>query len=200
MKSSFSAKFNSLRKERKLSVRDISLMTGVPLREVKKWDKGSSLPNDSRVMKALEGLLGEDITRDFSTIDKEVIQKERIDQNLFSLDDSIFKERRNVFGKLKEKIFPNTRTQERKQPTDYIKVEPFEEVPTEAQVNQALIIESSEEDLLIEYPYINDPHQIVTYWKRNAKTFMVLVFILVIGMRSLSMFWETLTLFINNLI
>ena len=80
MKSSFSAKFNSLRKERKLSVRDISLMTGVPLREVKKWDKGSSLPNDSRVMKALEGLLGEDITRDLSTIDKEVIQKERIDQ------------------------------------------------------------------------------------------------------------------------
>lgn len=200
MKSSFSVKFKSLRKERKLSLRDISLMTGVPVREVRKWEKGSSLPNDSRVTKALEGLLGEDISKNFSTIDKKPTQNERIDQNLFSLDESIFKERRNVFGRLKEKIFPNTRTQERKQPTDYIKVEPFEEVPTEAQVNQTLIIDSREEDLLIEYPYINDPHQITTYWKRNAKTFMVLIFILIIGMRSLSMFWENLTLFLNNLI
>ena len=81
-----------------------------------------------------------------------------------------------------------------------IQVQGGEEVPTEAQVNQTLIIDSREEDLLIEYPYINDPHQITTYWKRNAKTFMVLIFILIIGMRSLSMFWENLTLFLNNLI
>ena len=39
MKSSFSIKFNTLRKERKLSIREIALMTGVSTREVKKWEK-----------------------------------------------------------------------------------------------------------------------------------------------------------------
>ena len=41
MKSSFSIKFNTLRKDRKLSIKEVALMTGVSPREVKKWENGS---------------------------------------------------------------------------------------------------------------------------------------------------------------
>ena len=95
MKSSFSIKFNTLRKERKLSIREIALMTGVSTREVKKWEKGSSLPADTRVMEALVGLLGEEISREFSTIEKKTLHEERVDQSLFSLDDKPKSDLRN---------------------------------------------------------------------------------------------------------
>ena len=58
----------------------------------------------------------------------------------------------------------------------------------------------TEENIPMEYPYINDPKQIVIYWKRNIKTFLVLLVILVIGIRSLSMFWVNISIFIDNLI
>ena len=73
MTSNFSSKFTTLRKERKLSIRDISLMTGVSTKEVKKWEKGTAIPNGSRIASALEGLLGEDICKDFSFMEDQVM-------------------------------------------------------------------------------------------------------------------------------
>ena len=200
MKSSFSIKFNTLRKERKLSIREVALMTGVSTREVKKWEKGSSLPADTRVMEALVGLLGEEISREFSTIEKKILHEERVDQSLFSLDESIFKERRNIVGRLKERIVPK-RSQSKTQPTDFIKIEPTEEAISDSKMNSVSSLEKeTEEHIPMEYPYINDPQQIVIYWKRNIKTFLVLLVILIIGIRSLSMFWVNLSIFIDNLI
>ena len=195
MKSSFSIKFNTLRKDRKLSIREVALMTGVSPREVKKWEKGASVPSDTRVMEALEGLLGEEISREFSTIEKDIV-----DQSIFSLDESIFKERRNLVGRAKERILPK-RIQQKIQPTDYIKTEPTEKVITDSQIENIASLEAEpEEDISMEYPYINDPQQIVIYWKRNIKTFLVLLVILFIGARSLSMFWVNISIFIDNLI
>ena len=57
-----------------------------------------------------------------------------------------------------------------------------------------------EEIGVLEFPYINDPDQIMIYWKRNFKTLLILLLFLMIGFRSLSMFWENITLFIDNLI
>ena len=200
MKSSFSIKFNTLRKERKLSIREIALMTGVSTREVKKWEKGSSLPADTRVMEALVGLLGEEISREFSTIEKKTLHEERVDQSLFSLDESIFKDRRNMVGRVKERILPK-RSQPKKQPTDFIKIEPTQEAIADSKINSVSSLETeTEENIPMEYPYINDPKQIVIYWKRNIKTFLVLLVILVIGIRSLSMFWVNISIFIDNLI
>ena len=200
MKSSFSIKFNTLRKERKLSIREVAIMTGVTTREVKKWEKGSSLPADTRVMEALVGLLGEEISREFSTIEKKILHEERVDQSLFSLDESIFKERRNIVGRVKERILPK-RSQPKKQPTDFIKIEPTQEAIADSKINSVSSLETeTEENIPMEYPYINDPKQIVIYWKRNIKTFLVLLVILVIGIRSLSMFWVNISIFIDNLI
>ena len=200
MKSSFSIKFNTLRKDRKLSIREIALMTGVTPREVKKWEKGASLPSDTRVMEALVGLLGEEISREFSTIEKDIVHEKVLDQSIFSLDESIFKERRNLVGRVKERILPK-RIQQKNQPTDFIKTEPTEKVITDSQIDNVGSLEvEPEEDISMEYPYINDPQQIVTYWKRNIKTFLVLLVILFIGARSLSMFWVNISIFIDNLI
>ncbi len=200
MKSSFSIKFNTLRKDRKLSIREIALMTGVTPREVKKWEKGASLPSDTRVMEALVGLLGEEISKEFSTIEKDIVHEKVLDQSIFSLDESIFKERRNLVGRVKERILPK-RIQQKNQPTDFIKTEPTEKVITDSQIDNVGSLEvEPEEDISMEYPYINDPQQIVTYWKRNIKTFLVLLVILFIGARSLSMFWVNISIFIDNLI
>ncbi len=200
MKSSFSIKFNTLRKDRKLSIREVALMTGVTPREVKKWEKGVSLPSDTRVMEALEGLLGEEISREFSTIEKDIVDEKVLDQSIFSLDESIFKERRNLVGRVKERILPK-RIQQKNQPTDFIKTEPTEKVITDSQIDNVGSLEvEPEEDISMEYPYINDPQQIVIYWKRNIKTFLVLLVILFIGGRSLSMFWVNISIFIDNLI
>ena len=210
MTSSFSSKFITLRKERKLSIRDISLMTGVSTKEVKKWEKGSALPNGTRVVRALEGLLGENICKDFSIIDEHAIDDNLEVEPLFSVDETIFKERRNMLGRLKEKFIPARIVQQRNS-TDYIKIEPSEEIHSawgsfESIVNTGPIksindLDVEQEEIgVLEFPYINDPDQIMIYWKRNFKTFLILLLFLMIGFRSLSMFWENITLFIDNLI
>lgn len=200
MKSNFSSKFNALRKKRKLSVREIAVMTGTTTKEVKKWEKGTSLPSDTRVMSALEGLLGEDISKEFSVINDEISKSSDQEHSVFSLDESIFKERRNSIGRFKEKILPK-RAKQKNNPTDYIKIETSEEV-----VDTDAILTVQTEDLnkeinsTIEAPYINDPEQIIVYWKRNIKTFVLLILFLVIGIRSFNMFWKNASLFIDNLI
>ena len=200
MTSSFSSKFITLRKERKLSIRDISLMTGVSTKEVKKWEKGTALPNGTRVVRALEGLLGENICKDFSIIDEHAINDNLEVEPLFSVDETIFKERKNRIGRLKEKFFPARIVQQRNS-TDYIKIEPSEEIVNTGPIKSINDLDVEQEEIgVLEFPYINDPDQIMIYWKRNFKTFLILLLFLMIGFRSLSMFWENITLFIDNLI
>ena len=200
MTSNFSSKFTTLRKERKLSIRDISLMTGVSIKEVKKWEKGTALPNGTRVVSALEGLLGEDICKDFSIMEDQAIGGNLQNEPLFSVDETIFKERKNRVGRLREKIFPE-RTKQHKNPTDYIKIEPSEQIVNTGPISSVGDIDVvQEESVTFEYPYINDPDQIIIYWKRNIKTFLILLILLIVGFRSFNMFWENITLFIDNLI
>ena len=88
-------------------------MTGVSTKEVKKWEKGTALPNGTRVVRALEGLLGENICKDFSIIDEHAINDNLEVEPLFSVDETIFKERKNRIGRLKEKFFPARIVQQR---------------------------------------------------------------------------------------
>jgi predicted transcriptional regulator len=200
MTSNFSSKFSTLRKERKLSIRDISLMTGVSTKEVKKWDKGTAIPNGSRIASALEGLLGEDICKDFSFMEDQVMDGNLRGKPFFSVDETIFKERKNRIGRLKEKVFPE-KTKQHKNPTDYIKIEPSEEIVNTGLIATVADVDvAQKESVTLEYPYINDPDQIMTYWKRNIKTFLILILLLIVGFRSFYMFWENVTLFIDNLI
>ena len=54
--------FNELKKNRGLSNKQIASFTGVKLKEVKQWESGTSFPIESKVVDALEGLLGTEIT------------------------------------------------------------------------------------------------------------------------------------------
>ena len=55
---SFHQIFNELKKDRGLSNKQIASFTGVKLKEVKQWEAGTSFPIETKVVDALEGLLG----------------------------------------------------------------------------------------------------------------------------------------------
>ena len=103
------------------------------------------MPADTRGMEALVGLLGEEISRECSTIEKKTLHEARVDQSLFSLDESIFKERRNMVGRVKERILPK-RSQPKKQPTDFIKTEPTEEAIADSKINSVSSLETETEE------------------------------------------------------
>ena len=58
----FSTLFLRLKEERGLSNKQISSFTGAPLKEVKKWESGLAIPTEKRIVAALEGILGSEIT------------------------------------------------------------------------------------------------------------------------------------------
>ena len=58
----FSSIFTRLREQRGLSIKQIASFTGASTKDVKKWEAGTSLPTDQKIVAALEGLLGKDIS------------------------------------------------------------------------------------------------------------------------------------------
>ena len=65
---SFNSVFIKLKTERGLSNKQIASFTGVTQKEVKKWESGVSFPTDYKVLNALEGLLGTEITKSLKNI------------------------------------------------------------------------------------------------------------------------------------
>ena len=59
----FSTLFSRLKDERGLSNKQISSFTGAPLKEVKKWESGMGIPTEKRIVAALEGILGSEISK-----------------------------------------------------------------------------------------------------------------------------------------
>ena len=95
MVNEFSNKFKELRLNRNLSIKEVSLLTGVPLKEVKQWERGQKVPNTSRVMHALEGLLGEEINKELPLIEDPLKTKQVEEQTDFIFDEIRYKERKN---------------------------------------------------------------------------------------------------------
>ena len=60
---SFQQIFNELKKDRGLSNKQIASFTGVKIKEVKQWETGTSFPIETKVVDALEGLLGTEISK-----------------------------------------------------------------------------------------------------------------------------------------
>ncbi len=58
----FSTVFIRLKEERGLTNKQIASFTGAPIKDIKKWDSGVGIPNDKRVIAALEGILGNEIS------------------------------------------------------------------------------------------------------------------------------------------
>ena len=84
---SFHQIFNELKKDRGLSNKQIASFTGVKLKEVKQWEAGTSFPIETKVVDALEGLLGTEISESLEGYSS----KSNINSQVKTAEDDIFK-------------------------------------------------------------------------------------------------------------
>ena len=85
--SNFQNTFNRLKKDRQLSNKQVASFTGVKVKDVKKWETGMSFPTDSKVVDALEGILGTEIIKSLEGFKTE----ENSFSSITSSEDEIFK-------------------------------------------------------------------------------------------------------------
>ena len=192
---SFQQIFNELKKDRGLSNKQIASFTGVKLKEVKQWEMGTSFPIETRVVDALEGLLGTEISKSldvYSTqskvnsqlkIDEDDIFKvknEKIDVTTTNID-----KLRNFFQKQPQ----NTTEYKFDNEIQHITDDYFLQEDTDPSVQNVL-----------EQPYIYDENQIGFYFSRNLKTIGLLSILGVIIFSFFQLFWDSFNLFIDNLL
>lgn len=84
---SFHQIFNELKKDRGLSNKQIASFTGVKLKEVKQWESGTSFPIETKVVDALEGLLGTEISESLEGYSSQ----SKINSQVKTAEDDIFK-------------------------------------------------------------------------------------------------------------
>jgi transcriptional regulator with XRE-family HTH domain len=197
----FQREFNRLKSERGLNNKQIASFTGVKVKDVKQWESGTSFPTDKKIINALEGLLGTEITETldgFSTMDTKDIGSLLTEESLFSVDkDNVQIKQtrvdkfRNTFQR-KETISKNTEFEFEEMPET--KEEKLDEYLTKP-VQTTNVLEYSNEE-----PYIFDEKQIGFYLTRNIKTTALLIILSFIIFNSFGLFWESLNTFLDNLL
>ena len=83
---SFQQTFNELKKARGLSNKQIASFTGVKLKDVKQWETGTSFPIETKVVDALEGLLGTEISKSLEGY----TSQSKVNSQLKTSEDNIF--------------------------------------------------------------------------------------------------------------
>ena len=197
----FQREFNRLKSERGLNNKQIASFTGVKVKDVKQWESGTSFPTDKKIINALEGLLGTEITETldgFSTMDTKDIGSLLTEESLFSVDkDNVQIKQtrvdkfRNTFQR-KEPVSKNTKFEFEEMPET--KEEKLDEYLTKP-VQTTNVLEYSNEE-----PYIFDEKQIGFYLTRNIKTTALLIILSFIIFNSFGLFWESLNTFLDNLL
>ena len=192
---SFHQIFNELKKDRGLSNKQIASFTGVKLKEVKQWEAGTSFPIETKVVDALEGLLGTEISESLEGYSS----KSKINSQVKTAEDDIFKVKkekidvtntkidklRNLFQKQPQ----NTTEYEFDNEIEHITDDYYFEEDTAAPVQNVL-----------EKPYIYDENQIGFYFSRNLKTIGLLSVLGVIIFSFFQLFWDSFNLFLENLL
>ena len=195
MMSNFQNTFNRLKKERQLSNKQVASFTGVKVKDVKKWETGMSFPTDSKVVDALEGILGTEIIKSLEGFKTE----ENNFSSLTSSEDEIFKvnneklEISNTRIDRLRNIFQRETQSNNEFNYDSDFDTPFldQETPQKVSIN--------EEDNL-EQPYLYDRKQLGFYLSRNIKTVGLLSVLGIVVISFFRLFWESLNLFINNIL
>ena len=192
---SFHQIFNELKKDRGLSNKQIASFTGVKLKDVKQWEAGTSFPIETKVIDALEGLLGTEISESLegyssqSVINSQVkiaeedifkVKNEKIDVTNTKID-----KLRNLFQKQPQ----NTTEYEFDNEIQHITDDYYFEEDTTAPAQNVL-----------EKPYIYDENQIGFYFSRNLKTLGLLSILGVIIFSFFQLFWDSFNLFLDNLL
>jgi len=193
---SFNSVFIKLKTERGLSNKQIASFTGVTQKEVKKWESGVSFPTDYKVLNALEGLLGTEITKslkNFEQYAQNKIETKIVEEDIFKVNKEQISVKNTKFDSirtsLKRKNSNTNKTNDLyENKADDTFVSNYQDQP-----NKLLSFDDSE------VPYIQDAKQVGFYFTRNIKTFAMLSLFLLIIVTSFNLFWDSIRLIIDAL-
>lgn len=192
---SFHQIFNELKKDRGLSNKQIASFTGVKLKEVKQWESGTSFPIETKVVNALEGLLGTEISKSLEGYSSQ----SKINSQVKTADDDIFKVKNEKIDVTNTKI-DKLRNLFQKQPqntTEYKFDNEIEHIADDYYFEEDT---AATEQNVLEKPYIYDENQIGFYFSRNLKTLGLLSILGVIIFSFFQLFWDSFNLFLDNLL
>ena len=192
---SFHQIFNELKKDRGLSNKQIASFTGVKLKEVKQWEAGTSFPIETKVVDALEGLLGTEISESLEGYSS----KSKINSQVKTAEDDIFKVKNEKIDVTNTKI-DKLRNLFQKQPqntTEYEFDNEIEHIADDYYFEEDTV---APEQNVLEKPYIYDENQIGFYFSRNLKTIGLLSILGVIIFSFFQLFWDSFNLFLDNLL
>jgi transcriptional regulator with XRE-family HTH domain len=192
---SFHQIFNELKKDRGLSNKQIASFTGVKLKEVKQWEAGTSFPIETKVVDALEGLLGTEISESLEGYSS----KSKINSQVKTAEDDIFKVKKEKIDVTNTKI-DKLRNLFQKQPqntTEYEFDNEIEHIADDYYFEEDTV---APEQNVLEKPYIYDENQIGFYFSRNLKTLGLLSILGVIIFSFFQLFWDSFNLFLDNLL
>jgi len=195
----FSTVFIKLREERGLSNKQIASFTGASLKEIKKWDSGVAIPTDKRIIAALEGILGSEISSTIGSVpDQETFKKQ-----IFNVENSIFEVDKRKEPKISSGFFNRFRSsvakKDRNPQTEMFTYEDISEIE-EKEVSDLELSENIYESALEERPYVNDPNQLTFYFSRNLKSTVSILLFLYLAVKGLQLFWDSFRLLISNLL
>ena len=192
---SFHQIFNELKKDRGLSNKQIASFTGVKLKEVKQWESGTSFPIETKVVDALEGLLGTEISESLEGYSSH----SKINSQVKTAEDDIFKVKNEKIDVTNTKI-DKLRNLFQKQPqntTEYEFDNEIEHIADDYYFEEDTV---APEQNVLEKPYIYDENQIGFYFSRNLKTLGLLSILGVIIFSFFQLFWDSFNLFLDNLL
>ena len=192
---SFHQIFNELKKDRGLSNKQIASFTGVKLKEVKQWEAGTSFPIETKVVDALEGLLGTEISESLEGYSSKI----KINSLVKTAEDDIFKVKKEKIDVTNTKI-DKLRNLFQKQPqntTEYEFDNEIQYITDDYYFEEDTAVPAQN---VLEKPYIYDENQIGFYFSRNLKTIGLLSVLGVIIFSFFQLFWDSFNLFLENLL
>jgi len=192
---SFQQIFNELKKDRGLSNKQIASFTGVKLKDVKQWETGTSFPIETKVVDALEGLLGTEISKSLEGY----TSQSKVNSQLKTSEDNIFKVKNEKIDVTNTKI-DKLRYFFQKQPqntTEYEFDNEIEHITDDYYFEDDAIAPLQE---ILEKPYLYDENQLGFYFSRNLKTLGLLSVLGLIIFSFFQLFWDSFNLFIDNLL
>jgi len=195
MMSNFQNTFNRLKKERQLSNKQVASFTGAKVKDVKKWETGMSFPTDSKVVDALEGILGTEIIKSLEGFKTE----ENNFSSLTSSEDEIFKVNNEKLEISNTRIdrLRNIFQRETQSNNEFNYDSDFDTPFLDQEAPKEVLID---EENNLEQPYLYDDRQLGFYLSRNIKTVGLLSVLGIVVISFFRLFWESLNLFINNIL
>ena len=195
----FSTVFARLKDERGLSNKQIASFTGASLKEIKKWDSGTGVPTDKRIIAALEGILGNEISSAIGSIP----EPETFKKQVFNVENAIFevdkRQEHNISSGFLNRFRSSVEKKGRNTQTEMFTYEDMSQIEEE-EVGDLELSENIYESALEESPYINDPNQLSFYFSRNFKSAVGTLLFIYLAFQGMQLFWDSFRLLIDNLL